>query len=810
MGATDWGLVVLAAVCPLLLGGATAETQLCVQALAIAICGAIAWNSVRRDEPGGTPAVAIAAMSITLWTLIQAVPLPCSWSSYLDPARARLRDIVVSVADLEVTYCAISAAPGATLANAGLAATLALVLMAAFVTSRRGASKSILIAVALSAMSMAVVTLAHTALDADKVFGVYEPKYAKPRLLLAPLLNENHLAGLMVLGWPACAALALEDRRKPALAVAWGLGCVLVFLTGTLSLSRGGLAALLFASVAFMGLSLAQRRLRRVRSSTLAALVTFGIGIELAAVLAYDEVSSEWQETSEISVSKLRLIYGLGRLTLEHPLLGIGRGALADVSAPLLPLNVRASFVENLPVHWAVEWGVPATLVLLGIVLLSLFARRPKGNVELALLIGVCALGAQNLVDFSLEMPGIAVVAAMAVGGLLGRPGWKRNEAPATRARIRQTTATKAALATAMLVVPITSPWLTLWSRATHERKLRELAESDPRAALAHLQVALRDYPFEPSFVLLGAAAAVNARTPDAGRWINLSMQLTPWWSAPHALTSLILERRGAVSQAALELGFAVSASPSMLSHTACEFVKRHPSAELALTVASTNPATREASLTGILGCLEVRRCPAAAETVARAILEEYPRSTAAHVAYATAAAVRGERGLYLERAQKMRKILPASPEAIALYVNALTDNGEATTAMAEIEEASLPLRRSTIVLQAAARAAVALKDRARLLEVVEKELRSADQRPTTRSAVHSRASAHLAQLGDWPGAAAQAQAAYEISGDPTQLEQVHTLALKANLLQVALRTGAELCHLRHRGTKYCGRVASP
>ena len=49
-----------------------------------------------------------------------------------------------------------------------------------------------------------------------------------------------------------------------------------------------------------------------------------------------------------------------------------------------------------------------------------------------------------------------------------------------------------------------------------------------------------------------------SAQTPGRvrpGRWLNLAMQVAPGWAGPHLAAGQLLEQRGAVDQAALELG---------------------------------------------------------------------------------------------------------------------------------------------------------------------------------------------------------------------------------------------------------------
>src|SRR5687768_13940837 len=79
------GFVIVA---PQLLGGATESTQLAILTVgaAVATCCAITVRG-SNEALGFVPWAFWAALVAALWTLLQAVPLPCSWVEWAQPER---------------------------------------------------------------------------------------------------------------------------------------------------------------------------------------------------------------------------------------------------------------------------------------------------------------------------------------------------------------------------------------------------------------------------------------------------------------------------------------------------------------------------------------------------------------------------------------------------------------------------------------------------------------------------------------------------------------------------------------------------
>jgi hypothetical protein len=749
------------------------------------------------------PIAALGAALAVGWTLVQLIPLPCSWVTWAQPERAEVLAELAVLGVVDAERCTLSMAPGATLGALAHAMTLCALLVAASAVSRAGERETLLHAVALSSILMALVALAHLVFALDQVFGLYAPRGAKPGLLLAPLLNANHLAGHLALGLPLCLSFGLSGKRLDV-RIVWLAAAFVVLATGMLTLSRAGICALVGGAGAclFMHARKSWPKVSGTRAAVVAAGATLLIG--LASVASIDLVAREFH-IDEQSFGKLGVMRSLLGLVVAHPFAGVGRGALGDVSPSVVAGNVRVPQAENLPLQWAVEWGVPIAATLLLAIVCSVLALRLRRAHDWALAAGLAALCLQNLVDFSLELAGVSCVAAVAFGSLLGR---ERPEALPWLPRPRLSAAT---LATAIAAVAATiwaAPSLTSRSKDSFTRTLTALSETRDPAFLSTLAQAFRGYPMEPMFVVLAATQAVKTDQRVAPRWLNLAMSRAPEWTAPHALAAYHLERRGQVDQAAIELSMVLERQPEHGWTQTCGLLQRHPSASVAHALLP--PRSRHAAWIAdhVASCL-VRSGAADAEDFVITLGRDYPRSAFIHTQLIYLALRRKDERLAINRAWAMLRALPEEPASTAALINTLVQTGHADEALLVLNAAKSGVRAARGVLVEGLSAA-AMAKRGGLLQELANELIETSATTTLQAEAQWVVSTRYEWYGSLDKAIAHAQLSYERSGDPTVLERVHALAMRAGIARVALRAAAELCHVRHQGDSYCAESRGP
>jgi hypothetical protein len=702
---------------------------------------------------------------------------------------------LIEAGALDELVCTITAAPSATWGALSLAVALSALTASAAAVARAGGRGVLLTGIALGAIAMAAVASVHWLLDLHAIFGLYEPRFAAREGLVAPLMNPNHLAAHMALGWPVCLALAARSGERASKRLGWASGALLVGLVGLFTLSRGGAAAMIGGGAAFA--LLASLHASRRGLSTRRTLTILGTTLTLGSAAIFVSANALLEELDNSDhLDKLLFLGDVSRLVEQHPLVGVGRGAFGDVSARVILSNSRILYAESLPLQWAAEWGIPCATVLALSLMASLVQVRIESTRDIGVLCGLGALAAQNLVDFSLELAGVATVAALAFGVLLGSADSLRWPIPPLRATQRVLTGAL------LFAIPAT------WSSFTHESRdglahelERAASGSAPTLDAQLLRRAFRAFPVEPAFTLHGATMAERSRSADARRWINLAMRMAPGWAGPHLLAAEHFERLGVLTQAALELGLATDVDPTA-PNLACQFLQRHPSPDLALAAVATPPERREGSFAHLAGCLPSE---SRADFIASA-LEEFSASLPLLRMHAALAPSVGER---VARAQRFFAAAPTSPDAFVALGDALLAAQRDRDVLALIERAPEPLRTSPFVLRLEVRAAASANDGERLKRGIENLLTAAGAAVTDRIRAHELASLSLEQTGNPLAALAHAQKAYESGGRADNLERVHKLALRAGQLPLALRAASELCHIRHRGGAYCGSKAT-
>ncbi|MGB8329371.1 MAG: O-antigen ligase family protein, partial [Polyangiales bacterium] len=516
------------------------------------------------------------------WTCLQLVPLPSSLVAVLVPESVDAwRSNAALYGQAPRSWIPMSLDPGATRLEIAKGAAIVAVFMTARVFAASHQRRRVLKAVAASAIVMALVAFAHKLAGATAVFGIYEPVYASSRLL-APLMNENHLGGFMALASPIAIGLAIDadtvERRT-----GWALGAGLCALAAISSFSRGAMMALaigiaLFAAIDALRLTQSEHSL--VQSRTLPILVVGAIAIILIAVgLQGSDLGRELSHRHNIA-PKFQAAADSLPLIASHPIAGVGRGAFSAAFVRDHGTEKRFYHPENLVMQWTAEWGLPIALALLVVIIWSmgrgLLLRR--SHARLGGLAGLVAIGVQQLVDFSLELVGVAFVAAATLGAV----------ADSVSLRFHYP------LRTLCLAVSIVSLLGAALAASLHGRDVFTL-EMRTRAGLERQDLGeVRDlvrsglwvHPSEPIFALAGAEVAVREDDPAAGRWINRAQDLAPLWSAPHLLAARWLFSHGNFDQALIEIREGEALRPGSARSTICWLLRERQDPAIALRAA--------------------------------------------------------------------------------------------------------------------------------------------------------------------------------------------------------------------------------
>jgi O-antigen ligase len=503
-------------------------------------------------------------------TAIQVVPLPAAMVQLVSPGKyALVSQNAAALGEGTPSFIALSYAPAATLVEL---AKLVGYFAFAFVCMRLAHSKTgrhyLISAAALVGIAFAFTALGHEAIGATKLFGVYEP--TSPPKLITPLLNENHLAALLAFSVPLSLGLAVYSRGIARMA--WVCGAVVCCGTGLLTESRSGAVAVVIGVIMFVLLVVVQRRRHdQPGLSKLSLSVKISVGVVglclmvLLGALTAGGVANELGATSRAELadegSKVQVWRSSSDLIKKNPWVGVGRGAFPHAFTRIQRVGSKTySHVENEYLQGAVDWGVPgAALLAIALLLVAMAAVRRwrMGYLEAAALAGLGAVAIQNVADFNLELPGMALP-VLAVLATLLPADLKQSRAGAKRARIKRI----ASIAAGAIVVGLSATSLGTPARTDGEMLKRLVRSDDPAdhvAAVERGRHLMKRHPSDFVIVGLTAQAMFRQRDPTAVPVINRALMLHPRNSGLHHLAAQLLASSNTRDQALIEYALALT-----------------------------------------------------------------------------------------------------------------------------------------------------------------------------------------------------------------------------------------------------------
>jgi Flp pilus assembly protein TadD len=534
-------------------------------AIALLAVGLSALAALRSHEPFQLPAPAIAFGLAAAFVAFQLVPLPPSLLGLLAPRSRELLAFVLGPLGAWPSWQPISLDVSGTARELAKAITCVAVFLATAQVARSRRARTRLCAMlGLSGLAVALIGFGHTLVGAKELFGVFAYAQASPPFLTT-FGNPNHLASFLSLGATALLSRVLSERDRK-IATVWAFA---YFATGVgvlLTLSRGGIVAFLAAqamlAAAVTLVRSSERRgvpLEPRRLVVPAAVLTV---LAVSAYLAWDALAAEWASTdsmAKVKDSKLAMWPTFWPMLRDHWLVGVGRGAFQGVYArfALEGFGAGASFThpEMLPAQWALELGAPVALALLFACGASLFGALVSAGTDrerLACVFGLVVIALHELVDFGLELGGLAVPATVAFAVAVSR-----QERPRALRAAQVLSLVPLAAAAAAASIAFARP--TLEEDGQRVAQAYAKRPADEIAALAGQ--AARRHPADYYPHLVAAQAYAVERPLKAERVIafaNRAMYLNPSEAAPHRLAALALRATGRLAQARVEYRLAL------------------------------------------------------------------------------------------------------------------------------------------------------------------------------------------------------------------------------------------------------------
>ena len=675
---------------PELLGGALPWTVALIAALCALAFVLVFLAASHRIQGTKIPMIAIVGIVALAWTGVQAAPLPCKWVERVAPESALEAQLgAATFAVAHAPLCTISRDPGATREELVKGAALLCIFLAAWMLSAVGHRESVVIGVGASVVTMAAVAAGHAIVGAQTVFGIYAPVLAGGRRV-APLLNENHLGGFLAMGVPLLLAVGIDERDRGRRLI-WIGASTFTAAMAVLSFSRGAIAATVGGVLLLTAFIVFLRFVRRGRGSQLRGdpvrllFLTFAAGVGLALYTGSETLFTEFgnHDTSKLQVA----LKGL-ELAVNHPWFGVGRGAFASVFVEHLGTTTRYVYPENILAQWASEWGIPmAALVLVTIiVVLSRAVLRSRSVIRLGATAGIMAIGLQNLVDFSLEMLGVAVVAAALVTVAITPSEQERDRAETLLTNVRSSVFLKFAVVALPLLVMCFAPFVHAYSIETLESDLREhLRDKDRNPFQDALSIAVKYHPSEPTFPLLAGAEASIHEDSIALRWLNRAMHLADPWPSPHVIAGVWLARHHAIDQSLVEIREASIRAPSSGHDAICALLRFRPEADVVTRAAPPN-AGRITFLDMAATCLDATA--PAVKTVDDMLMKEAPGLVAPYLRQARRDLAAHDPEAAIVTLQRAMQLTPGDTRIHVSLAEALITAGRPEEAIAMLSKA--------------------------------------------------------------------------------------------------------------------------
>jgi O-antigen ligase/Flp pilus assembly protein TadD len=609
---------------------------------------------------GELPRPALPLLVVLVVIAAQLLPLPVV-AHRLSPGAQALFQTSLAPIGLYPAARPLSIDPAATARELAKALALLSVFCSAWsFSSGRRRRERLLVSLAASGVAVAVVVLGAALVGLNTLLA---PTY--------PFVNPNHLAGFLNLS--AFVALGLALRSHGQARAVWLLGFVTAGAVTLLSLSRGGIGAFLLGAAVFVALWVRARRVEQDGASTARHVLLAGglaAAFGIAAYLAVDPVLTRMATLREApSDIKVQLVRPALQVVRDFPLVGVGRGAfsVAFTAYQSESSSVTFTHVENEWIQAVADLGIPAGLLLLATFLwlwIAAAARADLSSAEIGLLGGTAALAAQNTFDFSLEVLGVAIPFAAAMG-LVAR---------GQRAFAPPRWALRAGVAVALAVAA--SAFAVAHEHGADRDLRRVTTAGSPDATAAAARAALRWHPADwllhaDPGVRLGAARRCGEAVP----WLLRAMILDPTAPEPHLATARCLAgRNDAAAKREYRLAIAYG------TNAYAEALQRYPAVRDLLEIA---PGTPDGLLN--LGDALAGERPADAEQVYLRLLDEFSDERALMPLAFTRFAQADPEGA-LAYARRHAASVPTDPAAWNVAARSLQKLGREDEARTEIE----------------------------------------------------------------------------------------------------------------------------
>lgn len=403
-----------------------------------AVVGLLSLLSSRR--PAGVDGWLLAALAlVALAIAAQLIPLPADWLQRISPET----DTVLR--QLRLGYpAAVSAHPlsiNPPETRVALCATLALGLLLGglLLGLTRDEAHRLVTLVSVLGVVLAVIAIVQSAMWNGKIYGFWTP--IRGGMPFGPFVNRNHFAGWMLMGIPLvfayfCGRVARGMRGvKPGLRnrVMWlssaeasdtmliGFSVLVMAVGLAMSLSRSGVIGLL-AAAGITGFVIARRQMSGAGRVVVATFVSLLLLVAIGWT-GVERFSSRFSDPDMATLgNRIGVWEDAWRIAQRFPWTGTGLNTFGDATVIYQTTNLELHYNEahNDYLQLMAEGGalvfIPAVLAAVALVRMIRSRFRVVSLdssdywIRVGAVGGILAIGLQSLTEFSLQMPGNAVL----------------------------------------------------------------------------------------------------------------------------------------------------------------------------------------------------------------------------------------------------------------------------------------------------------------------------------------------------------------------------------------------------------------
>jgi len=413
---------------PLVFGGVHIASKIVLAALIVSGFLVHAFLLGRQGSRIRVGWIGLALLLALAWTVLQWIPLPAGLVELLAPASHEARVLAAeAVGGVPPAWESLSVDAARTAGAAvGLMVTTFGYLLALNLWDGPTARARAAVYVEVAALVTLAIGGLHAALGLEHLYGFYEASVPLTgRFLPTPFINANHAGALFMLASLVAFGRWLDAERDTP----WHLTAGVISAVGVLAtFSRANallwaVGMLLLSVVAFRHKDRPQVRVRYLR------LLVGAVSIAVVAIVLIGP--ERWlgematiADVGEAGQGGLFECWDVGaRLALSHPILGVGNGAF-EVLAP----NAMGgwgvglvAYAHNGFLQVLAELGlvVGALVILLaGAGFVRVVHRARRSVAAMAAAVAIFVLLAQNVVDFSLWLPGVALAAVATLASI--------------------------------------------------------------------------------------------------------------------------------------------------------------------------------------------------------------------------------------------------------------------------------------------------------------------------------------------------------------------------------------------------------